>query len=338
MLRVAAVTIGVQRGLELPERRGHLKPFLTSLGPADIFAVFEPPPAYCSSPHNVAHALGAGNHTVLLHYLTADEDTDARLRIRGMCCGNLMQYHKLAIALRMVRERERAIGEYGFIIKWRHDLVEPVPLHTSWRSSIRARTVFAYHDVMLVGSREDLIRLGDVWENQVAGVLASFPAGNMRVYSPINWTRLVADLHEWPTACSNYFDVIDWPAAFVKQLGRKPTVADVARSAAALQLYATTNRTVQYTPWLLDGWPKSVIGWKLSHVIDPELLLGNGLAYGHGGGEIRLLCIDRARGLFASKPARHWRHVPADRRMCGTYRSEVVNITGSSQPTGLSRQ
>ena len=83
-----------------------MHPFIDSLGPADVFAVFEAVPASCSDVHAVVEALGGNrpHRSVQLRYLTSQEDAhaDEQLAAAGVCCPPLKQFHKLAIAMQMV--------------------------------------------------------------------------------------------------------------------------------------------------------------------------------------------------------------------------------------------
>ena len=123
--RVAALTVGMQRGLE---RRGALlHPFIDSFGPADVFAVFEAVPASCSDASAVVQALGGNrpHRSVQVRYLTEQEEVDATVQLATaqVCCLALKQFHKLAIAMEMVQQRELKIGAYAFVMKFRHPLL-----------------------------------------------------------------------------------------------------------------------------------------------------------------------------------------------------------------------
>ena len=311
--RVAAITVGQTRGLGT-FKTTELWPFLDSLGPADVFAVLEAETGCAPSRERILRALGGTRKKsfqrhVHLHMLTSQEVWAANrtLRRAGLCCSGLLQFHKLTIALALVRKQERALqmtgsAPYFAVVKFRHDYVKLYPLLPTWRSAMVPSMLWAHHDQMIMAERATMMgALGHLWSRG----LEMLGAGN---YHALDWQRLTRDLKaidvRWGVnegwaypkrkfGCSNFFSAISWPLDYIeqRQMSRKhgPTPLQAQRDAAKLNTYTSTNRTISY--YEPSSWARILAGRPSDRIIEPEAFLGMVLYDPSGALNLSVRCL-----------------------------------------------
>ena len=257
-------------------------------------------------------ALGIQRH-VSLHMLSPHEVAEANrtLSDAGICCNGLLQFFKLTLALSLVRRRELKAGPYVAIVKFRHDFVNLAPLLPSWRSVMTPGVLWAYHDQMLMGERDTVMaELQDLWPR---GIQVIRSAGKAHSYRPLAWQRLARDLkaraNAWASpGCSNFFESIEWPAAYARGLGSaRPSTGDVQHDADKLASYAGTNFSVNF--WFPQIFRSPPFAAFADRIIEPEAFLGLALYDPSSLSNVSVRCLGAAlRGVLMPMPksARRW--------------------------------
>ena len=243
-----------------------------------MFAVFEPPEECALSTSRagaIAALRGEKNRSVQLHYLTSGQMTEANQSMTslGVCCGSILQFHKLTIALRMVQrhEQQRATA-YNAVVRFRTDHTAIPPLRADWLAVLAPGVMYGHMDYFFMARRDEFVSLEDVWPRTIH-LLAR---GGPRAFRQLDWWRLARDSGSnrthasYPYSCSNLYLSIDWPMAYVERLGRSPRADDLWRDAAELAAFNESVPTMQYCPWLRDGWRGHALR---HHIVQPEVML-----------------------------------------------------------------